>query len=191
MHPQSMTDTCLYLAYGSNLHPLRLKARVDCELVSRVNLPGFGLRYHKRGADGSGKCSLVQAPTEVSHGALYRLRLEDIPTLDQLEGGYGRYGVTVHLHDQKLKAFSYLAQPELIDDQLEPYDWYRQLVSLGAAFVGFDQRYQTQLAAQPARADTVTRRAQQLWQLCHQLQHHNATTTTPALADAKLVNWHE
>jgi gamma-glutamylcyclotransferase len=49
-----------YLAYGSNLHPLRLMQRVSSAKVEDViELPGRQGNFHKRSPDGSGKCNLT------------------------------------------------------------------------------------------------------------------------------------
>lgn len=45
------------LAYGSNLHPLRLRKRVStANLIGIVEMQGYQLAFHKRSTDESGKC---------------------------------------------------------------------------------------------------------------------------------------
>ena len=52
-----MSATLLYFAYGSNLHPERLRERVpSAESLGVARLEAHVLRFHKRGRDGSGKC---------------------------------------------------------------------------------------------------------------------------------------
>ena len=61
--------TILNLAYGSNLHRARIEARVEIQsIVGIVALPNWGLRFHKIGADGSGKCNLTQSQGETAYG---------------------------------------------------------------------------------------------------------------------------
>jgi len=63
---------CYYLAYGSILHPLRLGERISsAQLCGVTTLRGYRLAWHKRGADGSGKCDLVRTNREQdrAHGA--------------------------------------------------------------------------------------------------------------------------
>lgn len=82
-----MTDR-FYLAYGSNLHPLRLVRRVpSARLVGTVPLPGYRLAFHKRGMDGSAKCDLELADESgsLAYGAVYSVAAQDIHGLDRLE----------------------------------------------------------------------------------------------------------
>jgi hypothetical protein len=49
-----------YLAYGSNLHPIRLRQRVNsARLIATLSLPGYRVLFNKRGQDLSAKCNLV------------------------------------------------------------------------------------------------------------------------------------
>ena len=81
----------LYLAYGSNLTPARLSARVgNLDVLGTVPLPGYRLEFSKRGADGSGKCTLIAAPGSHAWGAIYRIADGAKATLDKIEGlGHG------------------------------------------------------------------------------------------------------
>ena len=93
-----MTDV-YYLAYGSNLHPLRLQARLNCELIARISIPNRQLVFSKRGQDGSGKCTLIPSPCPpqdhsarqqpaVQHSALQLSALQH-PVLQQSNISYG------------------------------------------------------------------------------------------------------
>ena len=65
-----------YLAYGSNLHPVRLSERVpSAELLGVVELREYRLVFQKRGWDGSSKCTLVRTgETSVgAYGAMYAI----------------------------------------------------------------------------------------------------------------------
>ena len=54
-----------YLAYGSNLHPVRLTERVpSARFLGLTSLFGYQLRFHKRHEpDGSGKCNMYHTDT--------------------------------------------------------------------------------------------------------------------------------
>ncbi|MEE4378216.1 MAG: gamma-glutamylcyclotransferase family protein [Candidatus Competibacteraceae bacterium] len=128
-----------YFAYGSNLHPARLQQRTpSCRALGIARLPGFALRFHKRGRDGSGKGNAFHTgnPNDQVWGAIYSLAAEEKPRLDQAESlGQGYDVITQSLvsslgvvHD----VFFYVADPAYIDDALWPYTWYKELVVRGA-----------------------------------------------------------
>lgn len=136
-----------YLAYGSNLHPQRLKRRIrSAEYVGKVELPGFQLRFHKVGQDHSGKCNLVETgiSTDRIHGAVFKIANSDKRLLDEFEGngkGYLDKTMSIVVSGQECICFVYLAQSDYINDDLCPFQWYQQLVLLGAEFHGFPENY--------------------------------------------------
>lgn len=81
--------TVHYLAYGCNLHPLRLAARVpSARALDVIEMPGALLAFHKRSSDGSGKCLLYteQGERHKTYGVLYEFDARDKGSLDLLEG---------------------------------------------------------------------------------------------------------
>ena len=137
-----------YLAYGSNLHPVRLTERVpSAQLIGKVELPGYRLAFHKKGSVcGSGKCNLVPTKHQSASawGALYQLEAVEKPLLDGFEGlGNGYETQTFNVsHDAKEYAcFTYLAQASHIDESLRPFHWYKDVVSVGARYLGFPEWY--------------------------------------------------
>ncbi len=136
-----------YLAYGSNLHPVRLTERVaSANLLGRVELPGYRLTFRKRGGDGSGKCDLMATNNshDIVYGGLYQFDFSDKSVLDRYEGlgnGYTDESVSVSLGSKKYNCLTYLAQSEYIDDTLKPFHWYKQLVIRGARYLDFPENY--------------------------------------------------
>ena len=60
-----------YLAYGSNLYPPRLAARIELQaILGTVALPDEALEFRKRGADGSAKCTLTAGAGATAYAAL-------------------------------------------------------------------------------------------------------------------------
>lgn len=152
----------LYFAYGSNLHPRRLGARAPAAVpLSPATLPGSRLAFHKRGADGSGKCDCVPAdPTHCVHGMLYALTQDCLARLDRAEGpGYRRQRVRVTTRFGVLDAFLYRAREEWIEPELRPFRWYRELVLQGARFLGFPAGYLSAIEAVRAQEDPDAERA--------------------------------
>ena len=130
----------LYLAYGSNLHPLRLAERISsARLVRTVVLEGHRLVFHKHGRDHSAKCDLVPTgdPADRAYGALYRLDPAQKPLLDACEGlgsGYQDSAMEVACGDGPVRCFTYRAEPGHIDRALRPFHWYKALVLAGARY---------------------------------------------------------
>lgn len=146
-----------YLAYGSNLHPVRLGERVaSARLLGWLSLPGCRLAFHTVGGDGSGKCDLevTGEAADTAYAALYELEASEKPALDAVEGPpYGVENWQVTLSGQAYSAFVYLARPEAVDPQRVPYAWYRDVVWRGAHYLGLPAEYVSAIARVPAEQD--------------------------------------
>ena len=156
-----MRRELLYFAYGSNLLPHRLRARVpSARPLAPARLPGYTLSFAKYSRDGSGKCTLEPAPGGQIWGGVYRLARHELRLLDRAEGlGYRRIRVRVQLADERwVSASTYLARAAARRPGLAPWDWYHRLVLRGAASFGLPAAYQRRLAAQPALPDPNRRR---------------------------------
>jgi gamma-glutamylcyclotransferase len=138
----TVLQTIRYLAYGSNLLPARIGARLNnVRSLGSVELDGWRLCFHKLGADGSGKCNLIADPQSVAYGAVYELSQVDKERLDSIEGvGHGYSDTTIEL-PQYGPAWVYLAESSHIDDHLLPYDWYHAFVLYGAKHHQFPSDY--------------------------------------------------
>ncbi len=134
-----------YLAYGSNLHPVRLRERVpSAELLDVVKLRHYRLVFQKRGQDGSSKCNLARTGEEFDevYGAIYQLDSGHKPTLDRFEGnGYHDSQLTVEFHGKAYSCLTYLVQPSYIENSLKPFHWYKELIVLGAKYLRFPNAY--------------------------------------------------
>ncbi|WP_376696286.1 gamma-glutamylcyclotransferase family protein [Wenzhouxiangella sp. EGI_FJ10305] len=155
----------IYLAYGSNLHPRRLEARVGpADILGTVALPGWQLRFDKRGGDGSAKANLRPCPggAQTVHAALFALYPEQVGRLDVFEGcgrGYETFLMNVEHAGQELDVFTYLAPSQWRSDAVLPFDWYVDLIAAGARFHGFDESYIQQIARHSSRKDPDVNRA--------------------------------
>jgi len=120
-----------YFAYGSNLLTARLQARTpSAQPVGVAILPGWQLRFHKVGSDGSGKGDIVPAADDAVTGVLYRLRARELWRLDLAEGaGYRRRRIAVCIGARWQRCETYVATAT--DPELLPYDWYRALILAG------------------------------------------------------------
>ena len=160
-----------YFAYGSNMFtrrltdPLRAPSAVPCGVAS---LPGYAVRFHKVGRDGSGKCTLIATGNEASiaYGVLYELADSDGARLDRVEGvhtgGYTRCSVQLRLLDgSSTGATTYVAGDRYVDAARVPFDWYRDLVVAGAIEHGLPDPYIDELRRIPAVRDPDVVRAAQ------------------------------
>jgi hypothetical protein len=153
-----------YFAYGSNLHPVRLTARVSsANLLGTTRLAGHRLVFHKRGSDDSGKCTLQHTGSEADSvfGAIYKMAREHKILLDRIEGigcGYSEHQVRVRHHEQEYDCFTYLAQPSHLVDNLLPYHWYKELVVIGAQYLQFPDTYIASIEMVDSVDDPVSER---------------------------------
>ncbi|MEO0996714.1 MAG: gamma-glutamylcyclotransferase family protein [Pseudomonadota bacterium] len=146
------------MAYGSNLHPARLQQRVaSARLRGHAAVTGYDLRFHKRGRDGSGKCTLIEADTAV-HVAVFELTRDDAARLDAIEGVDNGYAAVTIAVPGFGPCFTYLAEHSHIDTTLAPFVWYRSLVLAGCHFHGFPESYIGRVRAVPAETDPDRRR---------------------------------
>ena len=171
--------TVLNLAYGSNLHRARIEARVEIQAVlGVVALPDWGLRFHKQGADNSGKCNLIPCAGETAYGVVYAFSGEDKNTLDEIEGvGKGYRNVALPLRDFDLsrsklhgheEVHAYLAVETHIDENLVPFDWYHGFVREGASQCGFPQGYLNHIDGFSHRRDHDEERRSQNFRILSQ-----------------------
>ena len=151
--------TVCYLAYGSNLHPFRLLARVpSARVVGVVEMPGYKLAFHKRSIDGSGKCLIYteQGLHHKMYGVLYKFDAGEKEALDKAEGngsGYCEQLVQLPLNGETYTPYIYVAQPSHIDPTFVPYDWYKRLVIAGARYHDLPVEYIASIEATPSKPD--------------------------------------
>ncbi len=145
-----MTRPCYYFAYGSNLHPVRLTERItSAELIGVARLPGYRLVFHKKGKDGSGKGDIVKtdAVSDLVYGAIYKIDPQHKAILDKIEGeGYTDRKITLVCNGYRYSCYTYTARPQHINSDLKPFNWYVQLIVLGARFLNFPADYITEIA---------------------------------------------
>ncbi|MCP5419289.1 MAG: gamma-glutamylcyclotransferase [Gammaproteobacteria bacterium] len=159
-----MSHRIYYFAYGSNLHPTRLRQRTpSCQSLGVAVLFSHALRFHKRGGDGSGKCNVLPTgdPQDQVYGAVYALVADERMALDRAEGlghGYTLVTRTLRLPGVEREIFYYSADPAYIDDALRPYQWYKDLVIHGSRFHRLPLLYQRALQEVTAVPDIDPRR---------------------------------
>lgn len=153
-----------YAAYGSNLHPLRLSKRISsAQLVAVGFLPDWSLHFHKRSRDKSGKCNILNGGDGV-HLAIFNIGTKDKLILDKIEGiGVGYSEITLSIPGFG-DCVSYAAEESHIDDSLQPYDWYKELVLIGGRFHSFPGDYLKRIESLQVLHDPNPGRRSREWQ---------------------------
>lgn len=165
----------IYLAYGSNLHPARLRERIgEVQLLDVVRLPGWRLTFDKRGADGSAKANLrpVAGGDALAWAAAYALDTRQLPTLDRFEGcgrGYETVQLEVPVADRTAECLVYLAPSHWISVDMRPYDWYRDLIVAGARFHRLPDEYIESIVATATIRDPDAKRATDRFRLLSEI----------------------
>lgn len=140
--------TYRYFAYGSNMSGERLRQRTPSACaIGIARLPGHGLRWHKLGRDGTGKCDIApcgMGEKEVVWGVLYDIAVAERALLDRIEGlgvGYSEARVRVATAAGCVLALTYQAKPDKIDPTLRPLPDYKAFVLRGAVEHGLPADY--------------------------------------------------
>lgn len=134
-----------YFAYGSNMNPQRVRDRGLAVLDSMPGrLPGMGLRFNKRSRHNPNwACAnIIYAPGEAVEGVLYRLADHgQIRLMDPFEGApryYSRERFTVITSSGEQPAWTYVANPAVIDNRIRPLPWYLGQLLEGRAYLSPD-----------------------------------------------------
>lgn len=150
--------TLHYFAYGSNMSPRRLRARIPgARVEGTYTLSGHELRIHKVGRDGSAKADawFTGNPYHFIHGVLYTIDECEKVYLDRAEGlgnGYEEKSVVLYGQDGlPVKGFLYYATS--IDSNLLPFDWYLEHIVRGAEFARLPGSYIGKLQSITTLAD--------------------------------------
>lgn len=153
-------------AYGSNLSRERLRRRApSARFLGSARLRGYELRFHKRGADGSGKADVFRTdrPEDVVWGALFEIdgrHKDDLDRYEDLGRSYREARLPVRTPDDGVvRAFTYLALPSAIEPGLKPFAWYRAFLVRGARERGLPTEWIEALESVEVKQDPDAERA--------------------------------
>lgn len=142
----------LIFAYGSNMHPERMRARVpEATARGRARLEGHRLVFDKRGRDGSAKANLVPETGGAVWGVVWEMATAELALLDPHEGGYERVRLTAEADDGSCLEVDVYVSERRTDDP-RPFDWYLEHVLRGARAHGLPEEYVAGIEAVVARA---------------------------------------
>lgn len=162
--------TFAYAAYGSNLHPVRLKANDRCPSAQwrgTCVVKGWRLAFRKRSNDDSAKCDAEKTdnPSDELRVAVFDIPESEEQALDTAEGlghGYHKDVLALAVAGQDLTAKVYLADEDAIVADA-PYEWYKQMVLLGAEYHAFPDSYLARIRDVVSKTDINQSRAVRKW----------------------------
>ena len=135
-------------AYGSNMLLRKLKVNVPSAVkLTNAYLPGFRFAFDKVSKDGSSKGNIVKTgiATDKVWGVVYEIEIEDKKALDREEGlgkGYNEEKLVVTAVDNnQVECCAYVADKSAEKENLLPYDWYRDMVVIGAIENSLESEY--------------------------------------------------
>lgn len=153
-------------AYGSNMNINRLKERVpSAAKVCNASLDGYSFAFNKKSTDGSVKGNIEQTnnANDKVWGVVFEIDEKEKNKLDDAEGlgnGYNETMIDVlGTEGQLIKAQVYIADSVAIDNNLHPYDWYKEYVVSGAKENKLPEGYINTLANFQAVEDLDIRRS--------------------------------
>lgn len=138
-----MTFKCF--AYGSNMFlPKLRKVAPSASFYAIGKITGYELLFNKQSQDGSGKANIVKTGSEddIVEGVIFEIDNAEQSSLDRSEGGYCPVEDIKIIVDNKIvRAKTYIARSNKIDDTLRPYDWYKEYVVRGAREYKLSENY--------------------------------------------------
>jgi len=148
-------------AYGSNMYLNKLKACApNARKVATACLKGYQLSFNKQSTDGSGKGNVIQTnnPDDLVWGVVFEISEEEANALDKEEKGYLNVPLVVTTVDNNEQVTCYIADEIHINNELIPYDWYKEMIVRGAAENDLPIEYQTYLQNITAAVDIDEKR---------------------------------
>ncbi|MFT3909745.1 MAG: gamma-glutamylcyclotransferase family protein [Ferruginibacter sp.] len=152
-------------AYGSNMNLKRLQKRVpSATKVSNASLDGYAFKFNKTSNDGSGKGNIEQTnnPADKVWGVIFEIDDQEKAKLDEAEGlgnGYNETLIDVTAtNGQKVSTQVYLGDAGVINNALNPFDWYKAYVVSGAKDNELPGDYTAGLEAALSTVDSDTKR---------------------------------
>ncbi|MDG2051399.1 MAG: gamma-glutamylcyclotransferase [Myxococcota bacterium] len=145
----------VYFAYGSNMSPSRLRARLPrITPLGRACLLDWRLAFDKPSRDGSAKANIQRQPDQIVWGVMWQIEAEDWITLDRFEPGYERLGCAVAPGPSlpARSAFTYVYPGPAC--RQAPFDWYLDYLIDGASAHDLPETWRTELNSVRARCVT-------------------------------------
>ncbi|MCL1658360.1 gamma-glutamylcyclotransferase [Elizabethkingia miricola] len=149
-------------AYGSNMNLDRLKERVpSANKLLNVFIKGYTIKCNKISTDGSSKANIIKTDNDdnIVWGVIFEIDDSEKSNLDEYEQGYNDSILSfLDSENSPHEAQVYIAEESAINDDLLPYDWYKEYIVSGAKENDLPQEYVEKLEAINFIEDTDTER---------------------------------
>lgn len=148
-----------YFAYGSNMFTYRLEKRVGrVEIIGVCKLPRHSIQFNKVSIDGSLKANITTDDNDDVYGVLFKINPNKKDELDKAEGlgkGYIINEIEVEQLEtkEKIKAFTYVSDKIDNSNTNKPYDWYLELIAIGAAEHKLPEEYANKIKSVSTKQD--------------------------------------
>lgn len=123
----------IYFAYGSNMSSAIMDARCsNATALGAAHLPDHRLVFNLPSVRWGGSAANIERRRgATTWGVLWDLSEEDLARLDEVEGRYDRYPLTIENH-RGLPALTYRVKPDLVASPGWPHPTYLELLLAGA-----------------------------------------------------------
>ncbi|MCT3944942.1 gamma-glutamylcyclotransferase [Elizabethkingia anophelis] len=149
-------------AYGSNMNLNRLKERVpSANKLLNVFIKGYTIKCNKISTDGSSKANIIKTSNDddIVWGVIFDIDNSEKSNLDEYEGGYNESTLSfLDSENNPHEAQVYIADESTVNEELLPYDWYKEYIVSGAKENDLPQEYIEKLEAINFIEDTNTER---------------------------------
>lgn len=159
-------------AYGSNMNINRLKERApSATKLTNAFVSGYSLTCNKVSSDGSSKANIIQTGNtdDKIWGVLFEIDDNEKVNIDLAEGlGNGYNETTLNFIDTNnitQKAQVYIADENSTNNELLPYDWYKQFITTGAEQNELPSEYLEKLKSIEFVVDKNTTRRQKNFEI--------------------------
>ena len=138
-----MDDLIWYFAYGSNMKESRLEKRDVHVHDSRTGyVKDYYFHYNKIGVDDTGKGNITPEREGVVWGVFFEISLKDYRHLHYTyEVGYREIEIEGISNGELIRAKTFTALPQKIDDAMIPSDKYHDTVITGAREKSLPEEY--------------------------------------------------
>lgn len=132
-----------YFAYGSNMKESRLHKRDVPTFDHKVgHIENYAFRYNKIGVDDTGKGNIIEKQGSKTRGVFFKIHLSDYLHLhERYEVGYRQIEIEGSSNKKLIRAKSFIALPENVEDQMIPSPEYQDIVIVGAREKGLPEEY--------------------------------------------------